>query len=348
MRPVRVAAVATAVPPFKLDQSLVESLAPQVFGPAFADFKRLRPVFANTQVKTRHISRPVDWYLSPHSFEEANQVYQETALDLSLKASQAAIQRSGVSADQIGMVVFASTTGFATPSLDSKLIACLGLGRNTPRIPVWGLGCAAGVAGLARAKELTRTLEGRHLLFVAVELCSLTFQLGDLSKANLVGTSLFADGAAAVVLGEEADGPELLGSHSHLFPDSEDIMGWDFTRSGMKIKLSRDLPSFVKAHLPGVLAAARKAWGVDARDIAHYAVHPGGAKVLQALAEMLNLEDGALEPSYHVLHNYGNMSSPSALFALSRIIETRPRREALGLMLAFGPGFSAEQLLFRW
>ena len=275
-------------------------------------------------------------------------VFGNKLLNLSVEASQAALQRSGITPDQVGMVVFASTTGFATPSLDSKLIECLGLRRNTPSIPVWGLGCAAGVAGMARASELARTLQGRYLLFVAVELCSLTFQLGDLSKANLVGASLFADGAAAVLLGEEADGPEILGAHSHLFHDSEDIMGWDFTQSGMKIKLSRDLPSFVKARLPEVLAAARTAWGVNGAEIVHYAVHPGGAKVLQALAEMLSLEDRALEPSYHVLHNYGNMSSPSVLFALNRVIETRPRQSALGLMLAFGPGFSAEQLLFRW
>jgi alkylresorcinol/alkylpyrone synthase len=348
MRPVRVAAVTTAVPPHKVEQSLVESLAPQVFGAAFADFKRLLPVFAHTQVKTRYLSQPVDWYLSPHRFEEANQVYQRTALDLSLQASEAAIRQSGLAPDQIAVVVLVSTTGLATPSLDAKLIERLGLPRGTARVPIWGLGCAGGVAGLARSLELVQSLAGRYALFVAVELCSLTFQLHDLSKANLIGASLFGDGAAALVIGEEADGPELLGSYSHLFPDSEDIMGWDFTDSGLKLKLSRDLPSFTRAEAPRLLEASLGAWGVKLADIAHYAVHPGGAKVLQAIGDTLSLDESALEPSYYVLRNYGNMSSPSVLFAFRRLLETRPRQDALGLMLAFGPGFSAEQVLFRW
>jgi len=344
----RIAGVATAVPPYKVDQETIVRVAPLVFGPSFTDFQRLLPVFANTQVRTRYFARPVDWFLSPHTFQESNGIYLETAFELSNRAAEAVMTESGVSPGEIGMVVFASTSGIATPSLDSKLIQTLGLCRNIPRLPVWGLGCAAGVAGLARAAAIAPQLGGRYLLFVTVELCSLTFQLRDLSKANVVATSLFGDGAAAVLIGTRAEGPELLASYSHLWDNSEDIMGWEMVETGFKVRLSRDIPSLVRTEMPALLDASAAAWGISRSDIHHYVIHPGGAKVLEAFAQTTGINPAALDHSYHVLREYGNMSSPTVLFALKHLLDTTPPADELGLMLAFGPGFSAEQVLFRW
>ncbi len=348
MQKARIAGVATAVPKYRIDQDTIASLAPSVFGPSFQDFRRLLPVFANTQVRTRYFSQPIEWFLAPHTFQEANHIYQETALDLAYKAAEAVMARTGVRAEQIGMIVFASTSGIATPSLDSKLIQMLGLSRNIPRIPIWGLGCAAGVAGVARAADLSAALQGRYLLLVTVELCSLTFQLSDLSKANVVAASLFGDGAAALLIGPDGEGPQLLGSYSHLWENSEDIMGWELVDTGLKVRLSRDIPSLVRTEMPKLLDASASAWGIRREDIRHYVLHPGGAKVLEAFAETTCIDPAVLEHSYWVLHEYGNMSSPTVLFALGHFLDTTAPTGDLGLMLAFGPGFCAEQLLFRW
>jgi alkylresorcinol/alkylpyrone synthase len=344
----RLGALATAVPEHRIEQEQIAALVPLVFRNHFADLDRLLPIFKNTQVKTRYLSQPVDWYLKPHSFADSNRIYEKTALQLARSASEAALRQAGVSPGEIGMVVLVSTTGLATPSLDAKLIQALGIPCHARRLPLWGLGCAGGVSGLARAAELVPSLAGSWLLFVAVELCSLTFQIGDPSKANLIATSLFSDGAAALLLSPDNDGPEIVGSYSHLFPDSEDIMGWDVGDNGLKVRLSRDLPSLVRGHMSELLAAARQEWGVDAAEIRHYVIHPGGAKVLSAFEKAAGLETSDLAHSYFVLHNYGNMSSPSVLFALREFLDSTPKTDQLGLMLAFGPGFSAEQLLFRW
>lgn len=348
MQNARIAGIATSVPRHKVDQATIMSLAPAVFGPSFQDFTRLLPVFANTQVRTRYFSQPVEWFLKPHTFQEANETYKETAFELAYQAAEAVMAQAGVQPEEIGMILFASTTGIATPSLDSKLIQKLGLCRNIPRLPIWGLGCAAGVAGLARASELCPGLKGRYLLLITVELCSLTFQLGDLSKANVIAASLFGDGGAALLIGLDCDGPEILGSYSHLWDNSEDIMGWELVDTGLKVRLSRDIPSLVRTEMPKLLDASAAAWGIDRRDIRHCVLHPGGAKVLEAFAETTGIDPAVLEPSYWVLHEYGNMSSPTVLFALRHFLDTTPRTGDLGLMLAFGPGFCAEQLLFRW
>ncbi len=348
MEKARVAGVATAVPKYKVDQEMIASLAPSVFGPSFPDFSRLLPIFANTQVRHRYFAQPIEWFLAPHTFQESNEVYQKTAFELACRAAQTVMTETGVMPEQVGMILFASTSGIATPSLDSKLIQALGLSRNIPRLPIWGLGCAAGVAGLARAAEMASVLRGKYLLFVTVELCSLTFQLGDLSKANLVATSLFGDGAAALLIGTETDGPELLGAYSHLWDNSEDIMGWDLVETGLKVRLSRDLPSLVRNEMPKLLNAAARAWGISREEIRHFVVHPGGAKVLDAFAKTAGISASALKHSYVVLHEYGNMSSPTVLFVLRHFLDTTPPAGDLGLMLAFGPGFSAEEVLFRW
>lgn len=344
----RIQAVATAAPPFQVSQNQAKSFAANFFKEGFKDLQRLLPVFDRTAIRTRHLACPIEWYAEPHSFAETNAIYQKMALELAAQAATEAFRRAEVQAEEIGLVVFVSTTGLATPSLDAQLIQCLGLSPHTARLPVWGLGCAGGVAGLAHASALARSMPGQAVLLVAVELCSLTCQHGDMSKANLIAMSLFGDGAAAAVLRMGGTGPEILGRHSTLFDNSEDIMGWDVIETGLKVRFSRDIPSLVRQHLPGLRRQACVQWGLEPSALRHYVAHPGGAKVLTAYVESLGLSEEQLASAYEILAAYGNMSSASVLFVLEHFLATTPANHDYGVMLALGPGFSAEQLLFRW
>jgi alkylresorcinol/alkylpyrone synthase len=228
------------------------------------------------------------------------------------------------------------------------LIFRLGLSEHTRRVPIWGLGCAAGVAGLARTADYARLYPGELALLIGVELCGLTFQRGDLSKANLVSTSLFADGAAAALIGSGAEGPELIGSHSTTWRDTEDIMGWDLVETGFKVKISRSIPTLVRRKMSENLLAACSSAGISPEDIEHFLIHPGGSKVLDAFEEVLGFEPGGLMLPREVLRECGNMSSVTVMFVLERFLRSHEFAAGdLGVLSALGPGFSAEHVFFR-
>lgn len=344
----KILGVGTAVPPYALGQNEIKEFAAGLFREGFNNLERMLPVFENGCIETRYLSQPLSWYGGNHSFAEANHIFAEVALALAELAAQRAIDRAGIKPEDIGMVLFVSSTGITTPTLDAKLIQNLGLSAHAGRLPIWGLGCGGGVGGLARAAEIARCRAESAVLVVAVELCSLTFQRNDLSKSNLVGASIFSDGAAAAVIAMQGEGPSILGSYSTLFPQSEDVMGWDLVDTGLKVRFSRDIPSIVHRFLPGLLAEACARWQVEQGEIRHFVAHPGGAKVLQAYTDSLGLGPGQLEQAYDVLTNYGNMSSCSVLFVLEKFLQTTPPSQDYGLMLSLGPGFSAEQVLFQW
>lgn len=341
--------VGTAVPGYALQQDDIKQFTTALFHENFENMERMISVFGNSCIKTRHLSRPLEWYAESHSFAEANKIFQSVALELSIKAAQEAMERAAIEPGDVGMVLFLSSTGIATPTIDAQLIQRLGLSSHTARVPIWGLGCAGGVAGLARAAQLAGSLpENKVILMVAVELCSLTFQRHDYSKANLVGTSLFGDGAAAVIVAREGQGPVICGCDSTLLPDTEDIMGWELVETGLKVKFSRDIPWIVRTYIPPLIAAACEKWQIKQAAIENYVVHPGGVKVLQAYQESLGITKERLADAYHTLENYGNMSSVSILFVLKRFMSQELVGSDLGLLLALGPGFSVEQVLFRW
>jgi len=340
--------VATAVPEHILEQSLARELAGALFGTALRDIERLLPIFENTGIRRRHLSKPVEWFQRPHSFPEVNRVHEGVALELTREAASQALARAGLTSSEVSGLVYVCSTGIATPTLDSKLIQALDMPAGTIRLPVFGLGCGGGVAGLARAAELARARPGEVIMLVAVELCSLTFQRGDLSKSNLVGTSLFGDGAAAVVLRAGGPGPAVVSSHSHLFQDSAGIMGWDLIESGFKVRFSKSIPGLVRRHVPDLVESSCRKAGLEPARLRHFVFHPGGMKVLGAYQEGLGLDQESLAEEYEVLRDYGNMSSPSVLFVLERFLGRREARGDYGLMLALGPGFSAEQAIFRW
>ena len=345
MAAIRIRGVGTAVPINIYDQSSVCAVVEKMFGKRVENLDRLLKVFDHLHIEQRHFVREPEWYGKDHGFGAANDVFIEAALELSIEAAGKAIGRTDISSDEFGGIVVANTTGVMTPSLDAHLAQELGLPMTVVRVPLFGLGCAGGVSGLARAAELSRAQGGAPVLFVAVEICSATFQCNDLSKSNLIGTSIFSDGAAALVVGSGGSGPEIVGSYHRLFPDTYDIMGWDVVDSGMKVRFSRDIPTFVKTQIPEVIADACAFWNISLDEIVSFIAHPGGAKVLDAFAEAIGRPADALDASREILRKYGNMSSATILFVLEHMIADDMLEPGYGLMSALGPGFSSDQLL---
>lgn len=349
MRPAgpRVLSVATALPRHRIPQETAKDFARAMYAEAYRDVERLLPIFDSVRVDGRNFCVPPEWFYDDHSFREKNDLYVEHALDLSEKAARRALDRAGVEAGAIGAIFFVSTTGLSTPSIDSRLLPRLGLSEHTRRVPVWGLGCAAGAGGLALAADHARLYPEKAVLLVAVELCGLTFQHGDRSKASLVSTALFADGAAAGVLGGGV-GPEILGGHSTTWRDTEDVMGWEVVDSGLKVVLSRSVPDVVRNRVPENLRVACSSVGVHPGDLKHFVTHPGGSKVLDAFEEVLGLEPGGLHLSREALREQGNMSSVTVLFILEKLLESGETSPGdLGVVSSLGPGFSAEHVFFR-
>ena len=336
--------VGTAVPKNIVDQASIRTIIQNVFHNSVEDLARLLNVFDHEHIHTRHFVQPVEWYTTPHGFAESNAVYSQAAVQLATEAARKAIQGREA---EVAAIVVVSTTGIMTPSLDAALIQTLGLSPNVVRIPIFGLGCAAGVAGLARAAELSRVLHGKLVVFVAVEICSVTFQHSDTSRSNIIGSSIFGDGAAAVCVGAGLTGPIIMGGYSTLFPNTEDIMGWDVSDTGLRVRFSRDIPTFVRSHLPQVLVDACASWGIDVEDIGSFIAHPGGAKVLEAYADATGKPRESFHHAFDVLRENGNMSSVSVLFVLERWLNDTLPRSRYAVMSALGPGFSAEQVLLK-
>lgn len=347
----RIVAVASAFPPNIVPQAAVREAVGQIFAGRIPGLERLLAVFDHSRIVTRNLVRPLDWYCQPQSAQERNRIYLDEGLELLARATQCCLEQASCEPAAIDHVIAVSSTGHAAPSLDARLINRLGLRPDVTRLPVWGLGCAAGAAGLARAFDHCRAHPRATVLLVALETCSLTFMSSDLSKKNLIGTAIFADGAAAVlVAGVEAagSGPRLLATRSHLFPQSENIMGWEFGDTGMQLILSPRLPAVVKEELPRLVDGFLRSRGLDRSDLSHYLTHPGGAKVVDAYREALGLRNGELDLTEEVLREHGNVSSVSVLVVLERwLASQRARQSGYGLLSAFGPGFSAEQVLLE-
>jgi len=342
--PPRLLALATAVPPFRLAQAEIQNRARGFFVGANAlDIDHLLPVFANAGIDARYSCVPLEWYDRSHGWAERNSLYLSNSLALLEKASRQALARAGLAPEEIDGVVVVSTTGIATPSLDAMLMGRLGLRADIRRLPVFGLGCAGGVLGLARAADLARAWPGARILFLVVELCALSFRRSDASKSNVVATALFGDGAAAAIIGCGGEGPAIGASGEHTWPDSLGVMGWDVTEDGLKAIFSRDIPALVRRDLRAAAQRFLTRAGLDLAGIRHFVCHPGGAKVLVALEEAFGLGEGALGIARQVLRDYGNMSAATALFVLERTLAAGAKGPML--MSALGPGFTAGFLL---
>jgi alkylresorcinol/alkylpyrone synthase len=343
----RLLSLATVVPPHALGQPEVTLRARHLFAQgAGADFERLMPVFAHAGIERRYSSVPIEWYESGHGWAERNALYLEHAVSLLNQAARDALTLADLKPEAIDAVVVVSTTGVATPALDARLMAKLPLRSDVKRLPIFGLGCAGGVVGLARAADMATALPGKAVLCLVVELCTLSFRRDDLAKSNIVATALFGDGAAAALLrcDGEAEGPAIIGTGEHTWPNSLDIMGWDVADDGLKAIFSRDIPRLMQAELEPAVDDFLARQELRLGDIDRFVCHPGGPKVLDAFEAVFGLEPGALEEARGVLRDYGNMSAASVLFVLERMLaRSRAADEAWGraLMIALGPGFTA-------
>jgi len=344
MQPIpRLAALATAVPAYRLDQEAVVERVRQLFAGA-AQLDHLLPVFANSGIGRRYSSVPLDWFAEPHGWPERNQRYLATALDLLESAAGRALDRAGIAVGEIGGLVVVSTTGIATPSLDALLIDRVGLPATVQRLPIFGLGCVGGVIGLARAATIAAAMPHKAVLFLVVELCSLTFRRGDRTKSNIVAAALFGDGAAAAVVRCGGAGKAVIAAGEHTWPRTLDIMGWEVAEDGLKPVFSRHIPRLVAERLGAVARDFLGGHGLAFADIDRFVCHPGGPKVIDAYEQAFGLAPDALSDARGVLRDYGNMSAASVLFVLERALDQAWDR---ALVTALGPGFTAGFVVLR-
>ena len=338
--------LATAVPPHVVSQTDAKAAAREAFGGKKALFDRLSGVFDNAGIAKRHIVAPLDWYMGDHGWHDRNNVYLDASEQLFVDAATASIEKAGLTPDQIDGVVTISTTGIATPSLDARAAARVGFRDDVRRVPVFGLGCAGGVSGLATAARLASAEPGSKWLMVTVETCSISIRLDSDDPAAVVATALFGDGAAAaVVTSGEHSIARIMGGAEKLFPDTLRIMGWDVEDPGLAVVFDRAIPPFIEENLASTVDEMCAKLGIDRSDIDRLCCHPGGVKVIDAIETALHLNQGELNIEREVLRDFGNMSAPTLMFVLDRLLKQGlPDRV---LMTAFGPGFTCAGLLLE-
>jgi alkylresorcinol/alkylpyrone synthase len=344
--PVALLSVATASPPHVLTQNEAANVANDLMADGFPGFERMLPVFSTAGILTRQLVRPADWYRTPRGWPERTQVYLESAVELFVEAASRALAEAGIAGDQVDTVVTISSTGIATPSLEARAMAGLGLREDVARVPVFGLGCAGGVTGLGLAAKLARATPGSVVLVVAVELCSMAFRLSELSKADIVATALFGDGAAACVLRAGEDGfAHITGTAEKTWRDTLDIMGWRVDPTGFGVIFDRAIPPFARDNMRGAMEGMLAGQGLRIEDVDRFVCHPGGTRVVEALEHAFSLNQGALDVERQVLAEHGNMSAPTALFVLDRV--RRSGMPPLAVLTAMGPGFTTSSVTLR-
>lgn len=352
----RIAAVAPAFPRWRHSQPEICAKLEEIWAGHRGTVARLPGLLENTRVRHRHLSRPLEEYARPATFGETNDRWVETALELGERAVGDALASVGLGPGDVDALFAVSVTGVCSPSLDARLANRMGLRSDLKRVPIFGLGCVAGVAGIARAADYVKAYPDGVAVLLAVELCSLTFQPGDRSVANLISAGLFGDGAAAVVvLGEErarrlgVGGLRVVDTRSVLYRDTEELMGWTVSERGFEIVLSPEVPRLAEERLGADVDAVLAAHGLVRDDVGRWVCHPGGPKVLEAVARGLGLGEDDLRHAWASLAEHGNLSSASVLQVLAATLAEPPDDAGeRALLLAMGPGFCSEVVLAEW
>jgi len=347
-----IAGVASAFPRHRYDQRVLLSALQRHWGPKVDNPVFLERLQARVGVETRHLALPIEEYYGLKSWGCANNHWIEVAQEIGQNALCCALARAGLATSDLGALFFVSVTGIASPSIDARLVNRMKLPVNIKRVPIFGLGCVAGAAGISRAADYVRAYPGQVAAVLSVELCSLTLQQDDTSIANIISSGLFGDGAAAVLVAgadRQANGPEILATRSVFYPDSEHVMGWDISERGFRIVLSREVPEVVQDHLAKDVDAFLEEQGLTRADIGSWVLHTGGPRVLEATAAALDLPEGALDASWDCLRRTGNLSSASVLVVLEEFMtKRRPAPGTYSILAAMGPGFCSELVLLRW
>jgi alkylresorcinol/alkylpyrone synthase len=344
--PIAVLSLATASPAHVLQQRDVAEAARMIFGERFAGFERMSKVFLTAGIERRQSVRPIEWFMQPRGWPERTAAYLEGGVDLFCDAASRALDEAGLKGADVDIIVTTSSTGIATPSLEARAMVRMGFRSDAVRVPVFGLGCAGGAGGLALAARLASASPGAVVLFVTVELCSLAFRLDELTKANIVATALFGDGAGACVLRAGGAGfAEVEACAEHTWPDTLDIMGWRVDPQGLGVIFARAIPPFAEANLRPAMESMLARAGHTMDDVDRFVCHPGGVKVIEALESALSIGQGRLDHERDVLAEHGNMSAPTVLFVLDRA--RRAALPARSVVSALGPGFTASTVTLR-
>lgn len=354
----RILSASSALPPNYYPQQVLLDAFMLHWGERLGRLDVLSKLHQATCVDGRYLAMPVGAYVDMKNWGEFNDVWIREAQTLGEQALTCALLRAGLTPKDLGAIYFVSVTGIASPSIDAMLVNRMGLNPNIKRNPIFGLGCVAGAAGIARAADYVRAYPDQVAALVSVELCSLTLQIDDLSVANLISAGLFGDGAGAVlvagkdvVLPKTASpmGPQILDTQSTLYPNTQRVMGWDISEKGFHIVLSREVPEVAKQNLGRDVDIFLSKHGLTRSDLKSFVLHTGGPRVLEATAEALGLPDEALQASWDCLRRTGNLSSASVLFVLEEVMANRrPAPGSLGLLAAMGPGFCSELVLLKW
>ena len=347
----RILAAAQALPPHYADQETLLAAFRAAWGQKHFNLDRLEQLHRAVRVGGRHLALPLEEYPALQSFAARNDAWTRVAVEVGEQAVRKALLAADVAPAQVDHLFFVTVTGIATPSIDARLVDRLGLREDVKRVPIFGLGCVAGAAGISRACDVLRGAPGETAVLLSVELCSLTLQREDLSIPNIIASGLFGDGAAAVVLdgGGRQRGPRVPATRSVFYRGTERVMGWDVVDSGFKVVLSPQVPQLVRERLRGDVDAFLAAHGLRRDDVAHFICHSGGPRVLEAFEEALEVPREKLQRTWDSLQTVGNLSSASVLFVLSDLLasgEARPGDK--GLLLAMGPGFCSELVLLEW
>jgi alkylresorcinol/alkylpyrone synthase len=338
--------------PYRVNQQEVKQYSMRLFAPSFPQIERMLSAFDNTGIKTRNFCKPLDYYDSVHTFQQQNDEYIRLSLEYSVKAIDDCIASAQIKKEDITDIIFISTTGLSTPSMDALIINKMRLSQNIGRMAIFGLGCGGGVSGYSKANILAKANPDAVVLLIVVELCSLTFLRNDFSKSNFIGSSLFADGVAAcIITGDNHNNKtknriSFLDTQSKLYYDTLDVMGWEFKDSGFKVLFSHNIPNIITANIRADVTSFLDKHHLKISDITNFIFHPGGKKILVAYQEALQVEGDFLKNSREVMDDNGNLSSATVLYVLERFFK-QDYKNGYGLMVSMGPGFSSEMALLQ-
>ena len=348
----RIASVGKALPPNYYGQDELLAAFRDLWSGRVRNLDRLERLHRNVLVGGRHLALPLEEYRRLETWGQSNDAWIRVSQEVGEAAIRDAMDRAGLGLDEIDALIFVTVTGVATPSIDARLMNRLGLPPRLKRMPIFGLGCVAGAAGISRAADYVKAYPDQVAVLLSVELCSLTLQRRDLSIPNLISSGLFGDGAAAVVMvgaDRQASGPRVLATRSIFYPDTENVMGWEISEKGFQVVLSAEVPEMVTGHLRGDVDRFLADHGTSRAEIRSWVAHPGGPRVLEAMSEALELNDGELDVTWRSLGEVGNLSSTSVLLVLEETLrEHRPEPGSLGMLLAMGPAFCSELVLLEW
>lgn len=348
---VKIASVAKALPPYsRTTPEILPLLDGWLYGQEDRFIRKVKKIFENAMVDRRYSMLSPEDVFCATSFEEKNNIYMREGIKLGTKALADALEKANWKPEDLDYIITVSCTGIMIPSLDAYLINNLKLRQDIIRLPVTEMGCVAGVSGMIYARNFLQSNPGKRAAVIAVESPTATFQLHDYSMANIVSAAIFGDGAACVLLSShEADnGPEVIGSSMYHFYDATDLMGFDLTNTGFKMVLDVAVPDNIEQHFPQVIHPFLEQHGLDISAVKHMIFHPGGKKIIEVVENLFAATGQNLNETKAVLAQYGNMSSATVLYVLERFMDSNPATGDVGLMLSFGPGFSAQRLLLKW